>query len=161
MPVETQAELNDVTTNASRHWATTRPEAFLTIGAIEAVAGAIGGAVLAVVGEVGAGVLIGALGVFIGAVTALPGWWSQRHPELAARTVEARRELARARFRRHPVAWAVFFPIAAAAFAALRWNSRVAGHHSHGLADWLVPAAIGWAVTAVAMNIAVRRARQS
>lgn len=122
--------------------------------ALAAITFALGIAAVALSGAAVAGwVALAVLALFAAYFVAI-GVWSGRHRDDVTRYWRARRTLARASMRRHPLRWLIGLPIVAGVDAALRWNRH--GHHS--TTSTVIAAAIGAAIGVVVVGIALRRA---
>ena len=127
------------TTAAQRLLSTDHPAGFYWTAGIEVVVFAALGAWL-MTRNVGGGVLVVLVGLVVGGMTALPGWWSERHPEAAHMRVTQQRAVRNRLARRHPAYFLVLIPAVAALSADLRWHGR---NHSNSILSWVIPAGLG------------------
>jgi hypothetical protein len=125
--------------------------------ALAAIMLALGiGAVVLSGGKAVGWVVFAVCGAFT-AYLAVIGEWSRRHHDRIAAYWHARRDLARASMRRHPVRWLVGMPIAAGVDAALRWDR----YDHRSVASTVIAAAIGVLIGLVIVVFAVAHARRS
>jgi hypothetical protein len=149
---------------SGRYLATMHPHIYYGVAAVDAVFFTLLGAIL-MPRSLGGGIAVMVCGLVAAALSALPAWWSERHPQRAAQLVGQRRERSQRMARRHPLYFVVVLPIALAVDAALRWHvgpNNDAAHH--GLWSWIVPALvglIGGGVAGIALVVRARRAKAS
>ncbi len=140
-----------------RTLSTKHPHFFYWWAGLEAFVFAVLGAAM-MSRTVGAGATTIVIGMLAAALTASPGWWSERHPQEAAHAVDVKVRVRNRAARRHPMYFVVVIPLVCAADGVLRWNQN---NGNRGGGSWLIPAAVGLVIGLVVGVSMIVRARKA